>query len=343
RPAVRRHILDQQHPLARLENTFRLGGRAESHRLLPHDHQRQVQPVGDHRRERHARDLAARDNIDRLVADVGHDAPDRQLDDRVPRERKRDQPLAVDEDGARPAGREEERLVGAEQHRARIEQDLRGQLGEIVARGVGGGNHGSDSVTVRRPLISTSAPRKKSSKAMASAGLWEPCSFRMKIITVGTPSLAKIAASWPAPEGSRSCGISSRSQTASKWATRRSSITAGAVGTAGPKSKATPRERPIASPSSCTSSSKPARTSGDWLRYSRLKRTSPGTRLIACSAGLVPRIPRVTTRSWPCCSNVSQWRSSRITNSDTANTASWRSQRGTAPECAASPRHTARG
>src|SRR5207248_11372393 len=52
--------------------------------------------------------------------------------------------------------------------------------------------HATASINASR-MIAT--PAAKSSMAMASSGLCEPCSLRTKIMALGMPSLAKIAAS----------------------------------------------------------------------------------------------------------------------------------------------------
>src|SRR6185312_3187937 len=66
------------------------------------------------------------------------------------------------------------------------------------------------------------AATSKSSKLMASSGLWLPCSLRTNIIPVGMPIFANTAASWPAPLAiSNGCGSCARNP-----ARRRSSITA---------------------------------------------------------------------------------------------------------------------
>src|SRR5262245_1261787 len=50
-----------------------------------------------------------------------------------------------------------------------------------------------------RARCSSSTPSTKSSRSIASCGLYDPCSLRMKIIALGTPAAANTAASCPAP------------------------------------------------------------------------------------------------------------------------------------------------
>ena len=70
----------------------------------------------------------------------------------------------------------------------------------------------------------------------------------------------------------------------------------------------------------------------EWLRTSMQMPTSPAILLKACCAGSVNSLPMVTVRSWPSRSSRSHSRSSCVTKSAAATTASCRYARGTAPE-----------
>ena len=98
--------------------------------FLAHILHRQIEPVGDPGGERNAGGLAARHRVDLAAADVAGDGVDGEIHQRRAHVGKRDQPARVVIDRARPAGREDERLVGHEAHRAGVEIHARGQLGD---------------------------------------------------------------------------------------------------------------------------------------------------------------------------------------------------------------------
>src|SRR5271166_32554 len=102
--------------------------------------------------------------------------------------------------------------------------------------------HAAASLSALR-MIAT--PAAKSSMVMASSGLCEPCSLRTKIMTLGMPSLAKIAASWPAPLGISSSGSPSPRATALSPFTHSGSMTAGADSSLRSSLNSTPRSSPM--------------------------------------------------------------------------------------------------
>ena len=112
--AVGGHVLDQEHALPVVQMAFDLRVAPEALRLLAHILHRQHQPVGHPGGERNAGRLAAGDRVELLEADLAHERRRAEIDQRPPHARKRNQPAAVGVDRARPAGGEDERLVGHE-------------------------------------------------------------------------------------------------------------------------------------------------------------------------------------------------------------------------------------
>jgi hypothetical protein len=89
-------------------------------------------------REGNAGSLTAGDRIELLESDVALDRRHPEVDERAPHARKRDQPPAIGVDRARPAGREDERLVGHEADRLHLDEHLRRQFGDHVLVGKAG-------------------------------------------------------------------------------------------------------------------------------------------------------------------------------------------------------------
>ena len=87
----------------------------------------------------------------------------------------------------------------------------------------------------------SSAPHRKSSIAIASSGLCEPCSLRTKIMALGMPALANTAASWPAPLGIGSSGSAISRRVVRSRSIQPGSIRAGAESSLRSKWNVTPR------------------------------------------------------------------------------------------------------
>jgi hypothetical protein len=123
------HVLDQQHALALGQMAFDLRIASESLGLLAHVEHRQGEPVGDPGGERDAGGLAARDRVELLEACVTHEGGGGEIDQRLTHAREGDQASAVGVDRARPARREDERLVAHKADRLDLEQHLGRELG----------------------------------------------------------------------------------------------------------------------------------------------------------------------------------------------------------------------
>ena len=137
--AVGREVFDQQGAGAGRELALDLRIAAEALRLLADVLHRQHQPVGDPGREGNARCLAAGDAIERLVADIAGDHLRGEVHQSVAQPRVGDDLAAVDIDRARPAGREDERLLGIEVDRLDLQHHTGGLLGDRLLVGRRGG------------------------------------------------------------------------------------------------------------------------------------------------------------------------------------------------------------
>ena len=151
-----------------------------------------------------------------------------------------------------------------------------------------------------------------SSGELNSAGLWlmPPLRLRTKSIPAGTPALARMPASWPAPEGSSSTGRPSACTSARRAARISSDIGDGSVR--------------IGSSTASAAASRSSRWASG-ARASTLSRTRPGMTFVPPGSTVTwptvataPSIPRATSRA-------------RRTNSAASTSASSRTSIGVVP------------
>src|SRR6185312_1047232 len=131
RGALAGEILDEQDAGALGHLALDLSVAAESFGFFAHIEHRQRQALGDPRGEGDAGGLAAGDGVERFVTDGALDEVGGQVHEAAPGARERDESPAIDIDRAAAAGGEGERLLRAEQHRFRLQQDAGGDLGGI--------------------------------------------------------------------------------------------------------------------------------------------------------------------------------------------------------------------
>ena len=162
--AVRRQVLDQQHPLAFGHRALNPGVAAVALGLLADIGHGQAHPFGHEGGEGDARGLAARDVVERLESCVPHDGGGKEIHQRAADARVRDELAAVDV--GRPL---QARGVGVGLGRVEVDgPDLQqhpgGQAGDFLGRGEGKrhassstcqwiGKPGSKTVTVSSPAV----------------------------------------------------------------------------------------------------------------------------------------------------------------------------------------------
>src|SRR5262249_29497112 len=135
------------------------------------------------------------------------------------------------------------------------------------------GTHGFKTKPATPPA-STRTASLKSSMRIASCGLWLPFWLRTKIMAAGTPALAKVAASCPAPLAILMCAMRRSSAALLKRPIRSPSMAAGSLPVSAPSSNRTPCLSPISFACRWTDPCTRSSVGLEWLRTSRQRPTS---------------------------------------------------------------------